>query len=74
MEGRDGRYDDYGRKVWTDAPLLDLQMEEGGSDPRNVGILQELEMAKQNKTNKQILSQSYQKRVQPCQHFDFSPV
>ena len=49
MEGRDGRYDDYGRKVWTDAPLLDLQMEEGGSDPRNVGILQELEMAKQNK-------------------------
>lgn len=52
MEGRDGSYDDYGRKVWTDAPLLDLQMEEGGSDTRNVGILQELEMAKLNKTNR----------------------
>lgn len=56
-------------KVQRGATLLISKMEEEGYEPRNVGILWKLEIAK-----KWIVPKSHQKGVQPSQHLDFSPI
>ena len=54
-EGSGGERGCYERKVQKDAALLDLPMEAGGYNPRNVSILQKLEIAKHNKGTDAIL-------------------